>query len=80
MHVTKKQQTELSGPLPGDVVDGDDQDNRSVVYGPLDSSEEDKENTAAGTVDKGTRAKKGKHDRKSPKSKEKYLSVQVGNC
>ncbi|CAG2209233.1 unnamed protein product [Mytilus edulis] len=79
VHVTKKQQTELSGPLPGDVVDGDDQDNRSVVYGPLDSSEEDKENTAAGTVDKGTRAKKGKHDRKSPKSKEKYLSVQINN-
>lgn len=80
MHVTKKQQTELSGPLPGDVVDGDDQDNRSVVYGPLDSSEEDKENTAAGTVDKGARDKKEKHHRKSPKSKEKYLSVQVGNC
>lgn len=78
-HATKIQQTDLSGPLPGDVIDGGDKDNKSVVSGPLDSSEEDKENTAAGTINKGVRAKKGKHHRKSPKSKEKYLSVQINN-
>ncbi|CAC5388330.1 unnamed protein product [Mytilus coruscus] len=72
-HVTKIQQTDLSGPLPGDVVDGGDKDNKSVVSGPLDSSEEDKENTASGTVNKGVRAKKGKHHRKSPKKSKKKV-------